>query len=182
MRYHVTAHNAWHVLATDICLFLPERCRGSTHLLGCHSQVWWDLEDLSFQAVGNKQATLFRKSGHRCFLYVACACDTVVLQVSQKNALLLQWEHVDLISYTTLQKWGVLHQLTWGSLKVTPSWRILIYRHIVLCAFSAHEKIYDINHTQHPNHRLFNLTLLRWLSTYLPKSLNTFTLICITTN
>lgn len=29
---------------------LPKRCRGSTHLPGCHSQAWWDLEGLFFQA------------------------------------------------------------------------------------------------------------------------------------
>lgn len=35
-------------------VLLPERCRGSTHLLECHSRVWWDLEDLFFQAARYK--------------------------------------------------------------------------------------------------------------------------------
>lgn len=34
---------------------VPERCQGSTRLLGCHSQVWWDLEGLFSQAASKQE-------------------------------------------------------------------------------------------------------------------------------
>lgn len=34
---------------------VPERCQGSTRLLGCRSQVWWDLEGLFSQAAGGQE-------------------------------------------------------------------------------------------------------------------------------
>lgn len=40
---------------------LPERCRGSTRLPGCHSQVWWDLEGLFFQAARTRKKKRKRK-------------------------------------------------------------------------------------------------------------------------